>query len=69
MSEQLTVTEAAVRYGLSRTWVRVLLEQGRLQGRLFGRTWVVESDEIERYIQERQPPGRPKGSKNEHKST
>ena len=45
----LTLTEAAVRIGLSPSTLRQQIHNGRLRGRLVGKTWTVSEREIERY--------------------
>ena len=58
--DQITVTEAAELYGFSTSWIRILLERGRVPGRLYGKTWIVSKAPLERYLKERPPRGRRK---------
>ncbi len=45
----LTVTQAAERLGLSAPQVRVHCAAGRLAARQFGRAWLIEPAEVERF--------------------
>ena len=57
--ELITVTEAAKRLGLSGRWIRMLIEQGRIEATQYGRTWVLEAAALEAYMRNRRPVGRP----------
>ena len=59
MSE-ITLAEAAERLGLAAVTLRAQVKNGRLQGRLVGKTWVVTDAEVERYrLRSRGRVGRP----------
>jgi excisionase family DNA binding protein len=45
----LTLAEAAARLGLSPSTLRQQIHNGRLRGRLVGKTWTVTEREVERY--------------------
>ena len=45
----LTLVEAAVRLGLAASTLRSQIRNGRLRGRLIGKTWTVSEREVERY--------------------
>ncbi len=45
----LTLAEAAAALGLSPNTLRVQIHNGRLKGRLIGKTWTVTPREVERY--------------------
>lgn len=62
----LTIPEAAARLGVKRQWVWRLVKAGRIEAKLYGRDWLIEEREIERYEQERQPAHRPKGHRSGH---
>jgi excisionase family DNA binding protein len=56
----LTLTEAAVELGISAATLRHQVQGGRLAARLFGKTYVITSDELERYrATSLGKPGRP----------
>ena len=55
----ITVTQASQRHGLSGRWIRMLIEEGRIEGQSFGKTWVLDSNALATYIQNRRAPGRP----------
>ncbi|MCX5991412.1 MAG: helix-turn-helix domain-containing protein [Chloroflexi bacterium] len=55
-----TTKEAAKELGLDPSHVRLLLEQGKIEGRKFGRDWVVLSLDYQR----RRAPKRKKGETN-----
>jgi len=59
-NRQITITEAAELFGFSTSWMRILLERGRVPGRKFGQTWTVNKETLERYLKERPPRGRPR---------
>ncbi len=57
---ELTLVEAAERLGMSASTLRNQVRHGRLRARLAGKTYLVTTDEVERYRQEsRGHPGRP----------
>jgi excisionase family DNA binding protein len=45
----LTLTEAAVELGISAATLRHQVQAGRLAARLFGKTYVITTDELARY--------------------
>jgi len=45
----LTLAEAAAQLGISAATLRHQVQGGRLTARLFGKTYVVSSEELERY--------------------
>jgi excisionase family DNA binding protein len=56
----LTLTEAAADLGISAATLRHQVQGGRLAARLFGKTYVVTTDELERYrATSLGKPGRP----------
>jgi excisionase family DNA binding protein len=44
-----TLTEAAARLGLAASTLRVQIRNGKLRGKLVGKTWTVTDREVERY--------------------
>jgi len=46
----MTVTEAAARWGLSKTCIRRLLADGRVGGRKLGPLWVVDEGSLRLYL-------------------
>ena len=56
----LTLTEAAAELGISSATLRHQVQLGRMQARLFGKTYVVSTEELERYrTTSLGKPGRP----------
>jgi excisionase family DNA binding protein len=56
----LTLTEAAAELGLSASTLRHQVQLGRMQARLFGKTYVVTEREVSRYrATSLGKPGRP----------
>ena len=45
----LTLTQAAAELGISAATLRHQVQLGRMQARLFGKTYVITTDELERY--------------------
>ena len=45
----LTLTEAAAELGIIAATLRHQVQLGRMQARLFGKTYVITADELERY--------------------
>jgi excisionase family DNA binding protein len=45
----MTLTEAAARLGVAASTLRVQIHNGKLRGKLIGKTWTVTDGEIERY--------------------
>jgi len=45
----LTLTQAAAELGISAATLRHQVQLGRMQARLFGKTYVITADELERY--------------------
>ena len=59
----VTIAEAAKDLKLSEGRVRVLCQQGRL-GQQFGRTYVIDAEELQAFKKKPRPKGRPPGAKN-----
>lgn len=58
----LTTKQAAARLGISPRTVKDLCARGPLKCQKFGRDWLIDEAEVERYAQERRPRlGWPKG--------
>lgn len=58
--DRVGVSDAAVRLGVSPRRVRQMLSDGVLRGERLGRSWVVEQDELDRYLgRRRRAGGRP----------
>jgi excisionase family DNA binding protein len=56
----LTLTEAAIELGISAATLRHQVQGGRLSARMFGKTYVVTTEELERYrATSLGKPGRP----------
>jgi len=56
----LTLTEAAIELGISAATLRHQVQGGRLSARMFGKTYVITADELERYrATSLGKPGRP----------
>jgi excisionase family DNA binding protein len=56
----LTLSEAAEQLGISAATLRHQVQGGRLAARLFGKTYVINTDELERYrATSLGKPGRP----------
>lgn len=53
----LTLAQAAQYYGFSGDYLRRLAEKGRLKARKLGRNWLTTSDDMEVFIQSREPRG------------
>lgn len=49
MAALMTLAEAAAALGISPNTLRVQIHNGRLKGRLVGKTWTVTPREVERY--------------------
>lgn len=45
----LTLAQAAAELGISAATLRHQVQLGRMQARLFGKTYVITTDELERY--------------------
>lgn len=53
----LTLSEAAETYGFSGDYLRRLAEKGRLKARKLGRNWLTTFDDMETFIESREPRG------------
>jgi excisionase family DNA binding protein len=53
----LTLAQAAEHYGFSGDYLRRLAEKGRLKARKLGRNWLTTSDDMEVFIESREPRG------------
>lgn len=58
----LTTAEAAARLGLKPVTLRKYIKDGAIKAMKHGRDWLISTDEIDRYQQERRPAHRPKKS-------
>ena len=56
-SKLMTIDEASKYSNLSRRHIRLLMEQGKIQGKKIGRDWITTKDEIDKYIKNRPKPG------------
>jgi len=56
----MTISEASACYGVSTSWIRTLVQDGRVEGRLYGKTWLIQPDSLDRYLTQRRRPGRPR---------
>lgn len=60
----LTTKDAAARLGVTARAVSLLIRSGAIKAQKFGRDWMIDPVEVERYLQERRPAHRPrKGGK------
>ena len=59
MANKLTTTEAANFLGVSRSWLRRLLRDGKLKGERMGRDWMIDPVDLELLKQKK--TGRPRG--------
>lgn len=53
----LTLAQAAEAYGFSGDYLRRLAEKGRLRARKLGRNWLTTADDMESFIESREPRG------------
>jgi excisionase family DNA binding protein len=53
----ITLSEAAGLYGYSGDYLRRLAEKGRLKARKIGRQWLTTSDDVETFLESREPRG------------
>ena len=53
----LTITDAAARLGIDPSRVRLLVRQGRIPARRFGRAWVISESDLNTY--QPRPQGKP----------
>ncbi len=54
----LTLSQAAEAYGFSGDYLRRLAEKGRLRARKLGRNWLTTAEDMESFIESREPRGR-----------
>ncbi len=59
MLEGLSVKEAAARSGLSREYIRKLLQHGKIQGRKVIREWIISRESLDRFVASERKMGRP----------
>jgi len=59
LKDLLTVTEATERFGLSGGFLRRLLRQRRIEGRMMGNSWVIVSSSLEAHLKSERKKGRP----------
>lgn len=63
--ELLTLTVAAQRSGYTPERLRQLAREGDLPAKKYGKTWLVKSTALRRFLDEHHPStGRPRGSRN-----
>lgn len=55
----LSLSEAAERSGLSESWLRRLMSEGRLEGKKIGKTWLVLAEDVDALAEQERPRGRP----------
>jgi excisionase family DNA binding protein len=55
--ELISLSEAAKRYGLSRTYLRTIARSGRLKAKKVGRDWLTTPVDLEAYIESREQRG------------
>jgi excisionase family DNA binding protein len=61
-SRLISVTEASQISGLTTSFIRRLLREGRIEGVKIGRNWLTTEEAIQDYMsQERRPGPKPKG--------
>jgi len=53
----LTLTQAGKRYGYSSDYLRRLAEKGRLTAQKIGHTWITTADDVETFLESREPRG------------
>ncbi|HEY8553537.1 MAG TPA: helix-turn-helix domain-containing protein [Burkholderiales bacterium] len=53
----LTLSQAAEAYGFSADYLRRLAEKGRLRARKLGRNWLTTAQDMEAFIESREPRG------------
>lgn len=53
----ITLSQAAEAYGFSSDYLRRLAEKGRLRARKLGRNWLTTADDMESFIESREPRG------------
>ena len=56
-NDLLTLSQAADAYGFSGDYLRRLAEKGRLKAQKLGRNWLTTSDDMETFIESREPRG------------
>ena len=56
-TRQISTTEAAELYGLSRRYLTELARKGRLKAKRIGKSWVTTPADVEEYIRSRQKSG------------
>lgn len=54
----LSLSQAAESYGFSGDYLRRLAEKGRLRARKLGRDWLTTAEDMEAFIESREPRGR-----------
>ncbi len=59
LNQFVTTTEAAELLGVLRTSVNHLIYDGRIQGKKFGRDWLVFRPSIQTYVENKSSKGRP----------
>jgi excisionase family DNA binding protein len=69
MIKMLTTAEAAAELGKSLRTVQAHIERGNLEATMYGRDYLIEPAELERFKRERRGRGRPKGVKTDARRT
>ena len=59
--EEISVGDAAIKYDLTPSQITKLVRAGKIQGRKFGRDWVLPLASVEAYQRSNPRPGRPPG--------
>jgi excisionase family DNA binding protein len=57
MGKPMTTQEAADRLGLKQVTVRLYIKQERIKATAFGRVWLIDADEVERFSKVPRVPG------------
>ena len=60
MEQMLPLADAAILADVRPDTLRQAILDGRLTAEKFGRLWWIDRDELERYIRDRRPGGRPR---------
>jgi excisionase family DNA binding protein len=55
----LSLEEASQRSGISASWLRRLIDDGRLPARKVGKTWLVLGEDVDAIAAQSRPRGRP----------
>lgn len=55
---EMTTREASEKYDLSAWRIAQLAKAGKIKGRLFGHSWVVDEDSVAEYVRTPHKPGK-----------